>query len=171
MRRITTFNFVTLNGFFKRPDNDINWHKHGEEENEYSIDSLKEGDILLFGRTTYEMMEGFWESDMAKETNPKVAKGMNNSEKIVFSTTMQKADWNNTTLIKNNIVEEIRKMKATPGNDMAILGSGTIVTWFAEAGLIDDFQIMVDPVAIGAGVPTFDNLKGQLHLKLTNIRV
>ena len=99
-----------------------------------------------------------------------MAEEMNNASKIVFSKTLKKTEWNNTILIKDNIVEEMRKMKQLPGNDMTILSSGSIVTQFAEEGLIDEYQIMIDPVAIGNGEPIFKGIKHNLDLKLTETR-
>jgi dihydrofolate reductase len=170
MRKLNVFNFVTLNGFFQGPHGDISWHRHGGEESEYAAEGLKTESTLLFGRVTYEMMAGYWPTPDAAKNAPVVAEGMNNAEKIVFSKTLKKAAWNNTKLIKGNIVEEIRKMKQMSGNDMTILGSGSIITQFAEEGLIDEYQFMVDPVALGDGTPIFKNLQRKLDLKLTTTR-
>lgn len=171
MRKLTAFNFLTLNGFYKGPGNDISWHKHGGEESEYSSDSLKSNNILLFGRVTYELMASYWPTPFAIENDPANAKGMNDAEKIVFSNTMKKADWNNTRIIGGNIVEEMKKLKQTPGKDLTILGSGSIISQFANEGLIDGYEIMIDPVALGEGTPIFKSIKEQLDLKLTDSRV
>ena len=170
MRKLGMFNFATLNGFFKGPGGDIGWHRHGAEENEYAAEGAGSGSVLLFGRVTYEMMAGYWPTPMAAKNDPAVAAGMNKSEKIVFSRTLKKAEWSNTKIIKGDLVEEVKKLKRGPGNDMTILGSGSIVTQLAEAGLIDSFQIMVDPVALGSGTPVFEGLKGVLSLNLTKTR-
>ena len=170
MRSLGIFNFITLNGFFKGPNGDISWHKHGEEEGEFSKENMKQDNILLFGRVTYEMMASFWPSPMAKEMNPVMSEGMTNAEKIVFSRSLEKADWKNTTIIRDNIVDEIKKMKQQPGKDLTVLGSGSIVTQFAEAGIIDRYSIMLDPVAIGMGTPIFNNIHKQLDLKLVSTR-
>ncbi len=170
MRKLSIFNFITLNGFYKGSAEDTNWHKHGGEEATYSEESLKPGNILLFGRVTYEMMASFWPTPMAAQNFPIVAEGMNKSEKIVFSRTLKKADWQNTKVIKENIVEEVMKLKKLPGKDMTVLGSGSIITQFAEHNLIDEYQIMIDPVAIGKGTPIFNNIKRELDLKLTGSR-
>lgn len=171
MRKITAFNFVTLDGYLEGPQvGDISWHKHGGEEAEYSAESLKTGNTLLFGRVTYEMMVSFWPTPMAIESFPIVAEGMNNAEKIVFSRTLKKVEWNNARLMKGNIVEEIRKMKRASGKDMTLMGSGSILSQFAEQELIDEYQIMVDPVAIGNGTPIFKDIKRKLDLKLTMTR-
>lgn len=171
MRKLTAFNFITLNGYYKGPDDDISWHRHGSEEGEFSARSLKADNILLFGRTTYEMMAFWWPSPMAAEAFPEVAKGMNSAEKIVFSNIIESPLWNNTAVMRGNIVEQIHSMKQQPGKDMTILGSGTIVSQFAEAGLIDEYLIMIDPVVLSGGTSLFDGIKCGLQLELTDSRV
>jgi dihydrofolate reductase len=126
--------------------------------------------MLLFGRVTYQMMVSYWTTPMAQKDSPIVADGMNKAEKIVFSRTLKTADWNNTRVMNGNIAEEIKKLKQTPGKDMTILGSGSIVTLFAEHNLIDEYMIMIDPVAIGEGVPIFKGIKHPLNLKLTSTK-
>jgi len=170
MRKLTVFNFITLNGFYKGPDNDISWHRHGEEEAQYSADAMKGESILLFGRVTYEMMASWWPTPMAAEAYPDVARGMNNAEKIVFSNIIEDPKWQNTKVICGDIVEKIRAMKQQPGKDMTILGSGSIVSQFADAGLIDSYQIMVDPVVLAEGTPIFNGTKHPLNLKLTDTK-
>lgn len=169
MGKLGVFNFVTLNGYFKGPKGDISWHKHGAEESEYAAEGSSSGSTLLFGRVTYEMMASYWPTPDAMKNMPDVAPGMNNSDKIVFSRTLKKAGWNNTRLVKDNMVEEIKKLKKA-GKDMTLLGSGSIITQLAEHGLIDEYQIMVDPVALGDGTPMFKGLKHPLDVKLTNTK-
>lgn len=171
MRKLTVFNFISLNGYYKGQDNDISWHRHGAEEGTFSADSLKADNILLFGRVTYEMMAFWWPSPMAAEAYPEVAKGMNAAEKIVFSTIIEQPKWNNTTVMHGDIVSRIRQMKQQPGKNMTILGSGSIVSQFAEAGLIDEYQIMIDPIVLGEGTSIFKGLKHNLNLTLTDSKV
>jgi len=170
MRKVSVFNFMTLNGCFKGPNGDISWHKHGAEENRYAAEMLQSGNTLLFGRVTYEMMASYWPTQNAIKNDPIIAEGMNSADKIVFSSTLKKVEWNNTRLVKDNIEEEIKKMKQQPGKDMTLLGSGTIVTQLAERGLIDEYQIMVDPVVIGDGTQIFKDIRHKLDLKLTTAR-
>lgn len=170
MGKLIAYNFTTLNGFYKGPENDISWHRHGAEEEAFSVDNLEPRATLLFGRVTYEMMASWWPTPMAMESMPDVARGMNESEKIVFSTTLQTADWENTTVIHGDLVEEVRKLKAILGKAMTILGSGSIIAQLADAGLIDEYQFMIDPVAIGDGTPSFKGLARKLDLTLTDVR-
>ncbi len=170
MGKLSVFNFITLNGYSAGPGGDISWHRHGQEESEYAEEGAKSESILLFGRVTYQMMASYWPTPQAKKDIPGVAEGMNRSEKIVFSRTLKKVEWENTTLLKDNLVEEVKKLKRGK-KDITILGSGSIVTQLADSGLIDTYQIMVDPVALGAGTPIFSGMKRTLDLKLKSSRV
>ncbi|OGR87935.1 MAG: dihydrofolate reductase [Elusimicrobia bacterium RIFCSPLOWO2_01_FULL_60_11] len=170
MSKLSSFTFISLDGYYKGPNGDIGWHKHGVEENEYAAEGLESGGTLLFGRVTYELMESYWPTPLALQNDPAVAEGMNQAKKIVFSGTLKKAKWSNTKLVKENIFEEIKKMKEMPGKGMTLLGSGSILTQFAEKGLIDEYQFMVNPVVLGSGTPIFKGIKRKLDLKLTDTR-
>ncbi len=169
MGKLVVFNFITLNGFFKGPDGDISWHRHGGEESEYAEEGAQSGSTILFGRVTYEMMASYWPTAEAKKNDPVVAEGMSKSEKIVFSKTLKKAEWENTRIVKDNMANEVKKLKKT-GKDMIILGSGTIVTQLADEGLIDEYQLMIDPVVIGEGTPFCRGIRHQLDLELTKTK-
>jgi dihydrofolate reductase len=95
---------------------------------------------------------------------------MNSAPKVVFSRTMDKASWKNTKLVKSGMVEEVRRMKKESGEGMVILGSGTIVSQLAQAGLIDEYQLVVNPLVLGAGRTLFEGINEKLMLKRTNTR-
>ena len=172
MRKLVVFNHVTLDGYFVDMNGDMSWaHKNDAEWNEFVADNTSGGGVLMFGRITYEMMAGFWPTPFATENYPIVAKGMNNLPKVVFSRTLDKALWNNTKLVKGGLAAEVRKMKKEPGQDMVILGSGSIVSQLAQEGLIDEYQIVVNPVVLGKGKTMFDGVKEKLNLKLTTTRI
>jgi dihydrofolate reductase len=171
MRKIVVFNMVTLDGYFSGQGGDISWHNVDAEFNAYTIEKVNAGNTLLFGRVTYELMASFWPSPKAIKNDPIVAERMNNLPKIVFSRTLDKVDWNNTRLVKDDMLSEIRRMKQDSGNDMAILGSGSIVSQLAQQGLIDEYQIMVNPVVIGKGKTMFQGIRDKLALKLTKTRI
>lgn len=171
MRKLTVFNFITLNGFYKGEDNDTSWHRHGEEEGRYSVEAMKGESILLFGRTTYEMMASWWPTPMAAEAYPEVARGMNSAEKIVFSNLIEDPKWSNTKVMSGDIAEKLRAMKQQPGKDLTILGSGTIVSLFADAGLIDEYQIMLDPVVLSTGTSIFNGIRNGFRLELTDTKI
>jgi len=128
MRRLTVFNQVSLDGYFTDANGDMSFARKDNQDaewNTFAASNAKGGGMLLFGRVTYELMASFWHTAFAAETMPPVAKRMNNLPKIVFSRTMDKVSWNNTRLVKVDMTGETRKMKKEPGEDMAILGSGS----------------------------------------------
>jgi len=173
MRKLVVFNHVTLDGYFVSVNGDFSWARNGNDDAEYSAfvaENASGGGQLLFGRVTYELMASYWPTPIADQHNPAVAKGMNSMSKVVFSRTLNQALWNNTRLVKGDMVSEIRKMKADPGPGMAILGSGSIVSQLALEHLIDEYQMMVDPVALGKGRTLFDGIQEKLTLKLAKTR-
>ncbi|MDQ0638749.1 dihydrofolate reductase [Pedobacter sp. W3I1] len=170
MGKLNVFNFISLDGYYKDASNGINWHQHGQEEGEFSAKNLEYGSILLFGRITYEMMASWWPSQNAIDAMPEVARGMNQAEKIVCTNTLQYTNWQNTRIMNGDIVAQIAELKKTSPKDIAILGSGNLSTQLAEAGLINTYQIMIDPVGIGKGTPIFNGMQRQLNLKLTDTR-
>lgn len=170
MSTLSVFIFTTLNGFYKGGGEDISWHKHGDEEHEFAIESVKTGNMLLFGRVTYQMMAGYWPTPLALKNDPQMAMAMNAADKVVFSRTLDKAEWSNTRLVKDNMIEEIKRLKKTGTKNMTLLGSGNVLTQLAEQKLIDEYQILIDPVAIDDGTPMFKYISHKLELKLTGTR-
>ncbi len=172
MRRLMVFNNISLDGYFTDKNNDMSWaHKNADEEwNKFTSENAGGGGVLLFGRKTYDLMVSFWPTKQAYDMMPQVAEGMNNLAKVVFSRTMDKAEWNNTKLVKDNIVEEVRTMKNEPGDNMVIMGSGSIVSQLTQARLIDEYQMIVHPLVLGSGRTLFEGVTEQLQLKRTNSR-
>jgi len=171
MRKLRVFDTISIDGFFTDAKNDMSWaHKQDEEWNAFASDNASGGGELVFGRVTYEMMAGFWTSPQAAKTLPKVAEGMNAMGKIVFSRTLNEATWQNTTLIKGDLVTEVGKLKQQPRPDMTILGSGSIVSQLTQARLIDGYQLVVSPIVLGMGRTLFDTVQDRLNLKLTQSR-
>jgi dihydrofolate reductase len=173
MRKLVVFNNVTLDGYFTGVNGDFSWAHSGSDDAEFNAfvaDNASGGGELLLGRITYEIMAGYWPTPAAIKNDPIVAEGMNSMPKVVFSRTMDKASWSNTKLVKGDIASEVRKMKKEAGPGMAILGSGSIVSQLAAEGLIDEYQIVMNPVVLGQGKTMFDSLKEKLALKLTKTR-
>src|SRR5215471_4699663 len=144
MRKVFLFMMVTLDGFFEGPDHEIDWHNVDEEFNEFAIDQLNEVDALLFGRVTYEGMASYWPTLVAMENDPIIAGKMNAIPKIVFSRTLDRAEWNNSKLIKENIAGEVSQLKQQQGRDLAIFGSANLTMSLLQMGLIDELRLMVN---------------------------
>ena len=173
MRKLLVFNHVSLDGYFVDQNGDMSWAKADHQDAEWNAfvsENASGGGVLVFGRVTYELMAGFWPTPFAIESMPVVAQAMNNMPKVVFSRTLDQAMWNNTTLVKGDLAAEIRKMKLSPGEGLAILGSGSIVSQLAQEGLIDEYQVVVNPVVLGKGRTMFDGVREKLSLKLTEAR-
>src|SRR4029453_8960636 len=109
------------------------------------------GGVLMFGRTTYDLMASWWPTPAAAKAMPEIARQMNALPKVVVSRTLSAALWSNTTLIKRDLIGTVRRMKAEPGPDITILGSGSIVTQLAAAQLVDMIELAVNPIALGNG--------------------
>jgi len=170
MRKLHMFNLVTLDGYFAGPDGNIDWHNYDAEHNDFGIEQLQTIDTLIFGRVTFQMMASYWPSPAALANDAIAAGLMNNVPKIVASRTLESADWNNTRLIKQDVVAEIARLKQQPGKDMFIFGSGKLSATLTSAGLIDEYRLIVNPIVLGSGQPLFQAVKERLPLKLVNSR-
>jgi dihydrofolate reductase len=168
MRKIIVSEMVSLDGFFARPDGDLDWHVVDDEFNAFARKQLDEMDTLLFGRVTYEGMASYWPTEAALADDPEIAAAMNRLPKVVFSRTLNALEWSNSQLARGDIAEEIRRLKAQPGKDMAIFGSGEIVSALTRKGLIDEYRLFVCPVVLGSGKPLFARLSDTLNLRLLN---
>jgi dihydrofolate reductase len=171
MRKLIAFEQVSLDGYFTDAKGDMSWaHKQDKEWNEFTSSNASGEAALLFGRVTYQQMESFWPTEAAAKMLPAVADAMNRMQKFVFSRTLEKVGWQNTTLLKGDPVVETRKLKKEAGPDLVIMGSGTIVSPLAQAGLVDLFQLAVNPIVLGKGRTLFETVEGRLDLKLLKSR-
>ena len=166
MRKVIVSNYVSLDGFIAGPDGEIDWFVWDEEMAKYSRDLLYSIDTLLFGRVTYELMAGYWPAASPPSEDQVIIDAMNNLPKVVFSRTLDRADWTNTTLVKEINKKHILQMKQQPGMDMVIFGSGSIVSTFAQLGVIDEYRIIVNPVVLGRGKPLFKDIRDRINLRL-----
>jgi dihydrofolate reductase len=155
MRNVILFNLITLDGYFEGSGNDISWHQVDDEFNEFAIEQLSSTDGLIFGRVTYQLMANFWPTSAGLNEEPAIAKLMNSLPKYVFSRTFEKVDWNNTTLLKGDAIEELVRLKQGNGKDLFIFGSADLSSTFIRYGLIDEFRLLVNPILLGSGIPLF----------------
>jgi dihydrofolate reductase len=173
MRKLIAFNHVSLDGYFVDVNGRMSWAKSDHKDAEWNAfvaENARGDGPLLFGRITYQLMASYWPTPIADQHDPIVAEQMNNLAKVVFSRTLDQASWKNTKLVKGDLASEIRKMKQEPGEGLAILGSGTIISQLAQEGLIDEYQVVVNPIVLGQGRTMFEGVKEKLNLKLTKTR-
>src|ERR1700744_2895045 len=167
MRKLITSNFVSLDGYIAAADGDLSWHNVNSEFLDYAESMLAAAGTLVFGRKTYEMMSAYWSSPDVRRDDPVIANGMNRLDKIVFSSTLAAADWENTRLFAGDVEKNIAGLKTGDGGDIVILGSGTIVSALAQADLIDEHRIFINPVILGGGIGQYNGNFNPKKLKLT----
>ncbi len=155
---------VTLDGFFEgRKSWEIDWHEYvwGEELEKFAIEQSKSIGMLVFGRVTYEGMAEYWSKEKGE-----IADFMNSVPKIVVSRTLEKADWNNTRLVKENAAEQVAKLKQQPGNDLYVFGSANLSSTLMQHDLFDEYRLGLVPVVLGGGNPLFKASPERVKLKL-----
>jgi dihydrofolate reductase len=167
MRKLFSFMVVTLDGFYEGPNKEFDWPTVDEEFNDFAVRQLNDVDTLLFGRVTYEGMAAYWPTREAVEYDPLIARLMNDVPKIVYSSTLDEATWNNTTLVTEDAATSVAALKKQPGKDLALFGSPKLTVSLLEAGLVDELRVMVAPLLLGAGATLFRGLSGRVPLELT----
>ncbi len=174
MRRVISLMHISLDGFAAGPNGELEWARVDEETYAYVADLLRTVDTALYGRITYQMMESYWPTVPADPSSTQAdrqhAQWVEDVSKIVFSRTLESVTWNNTRMVKENIAEEIARLKHLPGTDMMIFGSPSIVHTLAQRGLIDEYRINVNPVVLGGGIPLFEDVKEKIDLELLGTR-
>jgi len=174
MRKVIVSEYVTLDGIMEDPGGGEGT-KHGgwsfqfwsEEAAKFKFDELFASDALLRGRVTYQGFAKAWPS-MTDEQG--FADRMNSLPKFVVSTTLEKLEWNNSRLIKENIAEEVSKLKQQPGQDILVAGSVELVHTLMQHDLIDEYRIMVHPVVVGSGKRLFKDETDTKVLKLVDTK-
>ncbi|WP_379147373.1 dihydrofolate reductase family protein [Paenibacillus sp. sgz500992] len=158
MRNLIVSEFLTVDGVMEDPQ--WTFQYSSDEQDQFKFAELKAADALLLGRVTYEGFAAAW-PNMLEQTG-EYGEMMNGYAKHVVSTTLTEAGWNNSSLIKNNLVEEITKLKEQPGRDILVFGSCTLVQSLISLGLVDEYRLMVFPVVLGKGKRLFgDGLEKQ----------
>jgi dihydrofolate reductase len=170
MRTLASFIVTSLDGFYEGPNGEFDWPIVDEEFNDFAIRQLDEAQTLGFGRATYEHMAAHWPTDQARANDSGITSRMNTKPKLVFSTTLEHADWSNTTVIAGEAVEQIEAVMTAPGSELLVLGSAHLTAHFVAAGVLDVLRIMVCPIAIGRGHSLFDDLSERIALRLTHVR-
>jgi len=166
MRKLLFFMMTSANGFYEAGPWEIDWHIVDEEFNDFALEQIESIDTMLFGRATYTGMAAYWPTKEAIESDPQVAGKMNDTQKVVFSNTLDSASWQNSRLVKGDAATEVRKLKDQPGKDMIVFGSSDLAVTLAAAGLIDEYRLMIAPVALPQGKPVLVGLKENLPLRL-----
>ena len=176
MRKIISFMHISLDGFVAGPNREMNWIKVDEEIFDHVGKRIGATDTALYGRATYQMMEGYWptagDQPDASKHDVEHSKWYKEAHKIVLSKTMKDADLANTTIISDNLADRINEIKSRDGGSEEILlfGSPTATHSLIQSGLIDGYWLFVNPVILGQGIPLFTGIKDKIKLKLLSTR-
>lgn len=169
MRKLVLFAHISLDGFAGDSHGGLGFLSYDEELQQVADELVKTVGAPVYGRNTYQLMKGYWptilDNPNANKHELDHARWVQQVPKIVFSTTLASADWNNTTLIKDNVVEAVNKLKQQPGNDLVLFGSPGLAKSLMNLGLIDEYKLTLHPVILGSGISLFDS-KTQMN-KLT----
>jgi dihydrofolate reductase len=164
MRRLILQTSVSIDGYVAAVDKSHPWSEGSEEDEAFRrwiLDSVWAAGAHLMGRVTYEEMAAFWPTSTSEYARP-----MNDIPKVVFSKTLQHADWPETRIARGDLVEEIRRLKREAGKDLIAYGGATLDQALSRLGLVDEYRLMIQPAALGAGLPLFKDLPEPLHLEL-----
>jgi dihydrofolate reductase len=171
MRKVI-YSIMSLDGFIEGPNRELDWVIIDEELHKYVNDQEGAIDTHLYGRRTYEVMVNFWPT---ADTNPSApefvveyARIWRNMHKIVFSKTLERVE-GSARLVRDNIAEEVAKLKEQPGKDLAVAGA-EIASTFMRLGLIDEYWLYIHPVLLGGGTPVFRALDDAISLRLVETR-
>ncbi|MGH2505728.1 MAG: dihydrofolate reductase family protein [Ktedonobacterales bacterium] len=177
MRRVISMIHLSLDGFASGPNDELDWIAYDDELEHYAHSLHAQTDAVIWGRRTYQGMASYWltvpgnpESTPAEREH---AQYLEDSTKIVVSRTLDHIDWGdaqNTLLIKDNIADEINRIKRQPGKDIWFLGSTMLAQTFMQFDLIDEYRININPTVLGQGKPLFAGVTRNFQLKLLESR-
>lgn len=159
MRRLRVFESISVDGYFTDAHGDMGWAYGAEPDAEFDAwvgANAGSGSDLVLGRKTYDLMAAFWPTAAAAAQMPAVAAGMNAARKHVATRARDfRPAWTNATRLEGDVVAAVRALKETPGADLTVLGSGDVAAQLGRAGLVDEYQFVSIPVALGAGRTVF----------------
>ena len=168
---------ISLDGFVAGPNGEMDWIKVDEEIFDHVGKRISEGDTALYGRVTYEMMEGYWptagDQPNASKHDIEHSKWYKKVHKVVLSKTMKGAEATNTKIISDNLSERINEIKQSSNagnNDILLFGSPTATHSLIQLNLIDGYWLFVNPIILGRGIPLFANIKDKIKLNLLSTR-
>ncbi|MXQ52900.1 dihydrofolate reductase family protein [Shimazuella alba] len=176
MRKVVLYMHTSLDGCVEGSSPwDISWISYNHELEKYAEEVLSNVDTVLWGRTTFLGMQQYWTSvpdnPGSSEHEINHSKWLENTTKIAFSKTLEKVDWKNSRLVKENIAEEIMKLKQQSGKDMIIIGSPVLAQSLMQLDLIDEYRLTVNPVILGSEKPLFKDIPHKMDLRLVDSRV
>jgi dihydrofolate reductase len=166
MSKIFVFMNVSLDGYVEGPEHDISW-AHGDSE-PFAREQGRLVEAVLFGRRTFELMRQFWPTEQARQIAPETARFMNEKPKYVASHSPFEPGWDKTTVFHDAAMEQVRALKERTAGRIAVFGSNTLCASLLDAGLLDELQIMVNPVLLGEGTSLARGLRERATVRLVS---
>lgn len=174
MRNVILAMQMSLDGFVGKPNGEMDWVTFSEEmDNTMLPEMIERADTCLIGRNLYQGFASYWPT--APQTNPNITKGeilfskwIDQANKVVFSTTLDNAEWNNSRLVRGDLAAEVVRLKQQPGEDIVTFGGVHLAQELVRLGLIDEYQLMLNPILLGKGLPLFTDGIAQQKLKLVS---
>jgi dihydrofolate reductase len=173
MRKVILGMHITLDGYISGPNDELDWAVWDEEVDDATIpNTLGRADTALLGRVMYEQFYGYWPTKQApffSKGEEEFAKWINSVPKVVFSNTLQSVEWDGT-VVGGDIATAIANLKDQPGGDMLLVGGVRLPQSLVRLGLVDEYQLLISPVVLGAGKRLFEDRPDRMKLKLTDVK-
>lgn len=172
-RRLYASMLVSLDGYIEGPNGELDWFDESNEQFQQYCDEMVDSvGLALYGRRSYELMLAYWpraEAEPRSEQELVFAKKMNALQKVVLSTTLQRAEWSNTRIITDRVLDQLRELKQQPGKPIVAWAGASLLRTLFEGRLIDELRLIVQPVVLGGGTPLFKDARcvPKLHLVRT----
>lgn len=166
MRKIVLAMYMSLDGYIEGPNHEFTAPRFSPDLKSKWIDrNLQRADLMMYGRTAYEGMAKYWTSPAAAGEEAAILAAV---DKLVFSTTLEKADWGNVRIVRGGIKEELERLKAEPGKDMVLIGGAGIGNTFLKLGIVDELSLLVSPIISGGGTRLFQGGYERENLKFVS---
>jgi dihydrofolate reductase len=174
MRKVVLLEHVSLDGYVAGPNGEMDWIRLSDQLWDHVTDLTAAADAAIYGKLTYQMMEGYWptagEGPGASQHEKNHADWLKQATKVMVSRTLESAKWgadDHAVVVGRNLRQEIEAMKQQPGKNLLLIGSISVAQAFMNLGLIDEYRLNINPVILGGGRPLFEGIEGKIDLRLT----
>lgn len=175
MRKLVSFFHVSLDGYVAGLNGEMDWIKVDEEIFEHVGERVSESDTAMYGRVTWQMMEGYWptagDEPNASKHDIEHAAWYKKAKKIVLSRSMKGQELPNTVIISDDVEQRVKEIKQQGGTEILIFGSPSTTHTLLQYDLVDEFWLFVNPVLIGKGIPLFKNISEKTQLTLVSSKI
>lgn len=170
MRKVILSMMVSLDGYIEGPNHEMDWSVWDEEMEDYMMNFLRETDTFIYGRRAYEVMKQYWPHVTTDPNFPdrdmEFVQRMNETPKLILSRSLTDVEWNSRIIHGDHMPQEIKTIKNQPGKNLALFAGAETASFFINHDLIDEYQIIINPVILGSGTPLFNHIRDKINVKL-----